>query len=250
MINLIYAEIYKLKRQKLMAVLLAVVIAISAFSAFSEINLISPSGIALYGKESFANAFQDIFMLFITAVFAGFYIGSDFTNRTIQEELSRGHKRFDVIASKAVVFSIGAAFIMLLYPFTVCMIHTVKFGWGEPFRMSSFLYLCRTALLGTVLNMGTASIYVCLAFLCRDIPKTICACLAFPVVFSAASSTLGKQLPILGRLFDYSTLSQLKYIAGDTVSISVLMPVILSSCITIAIALTLSHSFFSNAEIR
>lgn len=250
MLNLIKMEVYKLKRQKLLVVLFAAVIAISAFSAFSQINLLTTPDNPVTGKMSFTNAFQDIFMLFIIAVFAGFYIGSDFSNRTIQAQLSRGHKRIEIIISKSFVFSIGAGLIMLLYPITVCLIHTIKFGWGEPFSVVSILYVFRIALFGSVLNIETASIYVCLAFLCRDIPKTICVCFAFPVIFSAISSTLGNQIPILGKLLDYSTLSQLKYIVTDQLSFSTLISVVLAACVTIISALILSSYLFSKAELK
>lgn len=250
MLNLVKMEVYKLKRQKLMIILFAAVIAISAFSAFSQINLLTTPDNPVTGKMSFANAFQDIFMLFIIAVFAGFYIGSDFSNRTIQAELSRGHKRLEIILSKSFVFSIGASLIMLLYPVTVCFIHSIKFGWGESFGIQSVLYIFRTALLGSILNIGTASIYVCLAFLCRDIPKTICVCFAFPVIFSAISSTIGKQIPIVGKLLDYSTLSQLKYIVSEKLILSSLTSAVFSTCITIMIALSLCSYLFSKAEVK
>lgn len=250
MLNLVKMEVFKLKRQKLLVVLFAAVIAISAFSAFSQINLLTIPENPVTGKMSFANAFQDIFMLFIIAIFAGFYIGSDFSNRTIQAELARGHKRIEIIVSKSFVFSIGASLIMLLYPITVCIIHTVKFGWGEPFGLVSILYVLRIALFGSILNIGTASIYVCLAFLCRDIPKTICVCFAFPVIFSAISSTFGKQIPMLGELLDFSTLSKLKYIVNDQLSFHVLISAILSTCVTIIVTLTLSNYLFSKAEIK
>lgn len=250
MLNLIQTEVYKLKRQKLTAILFLVVIAISAFSAFSEIHLLAAPGNLATGKMSFSNAFQDIFMLFIIAVFAGFYIGSDFSNRTIQWELSRGHKRSDIIVSKACVFSMSASLIMLLYPITVCLINTIKFGWGEPFGMFSLFYLIRVTLLGSILNIGTACIYVCLAFLCRDIPGTICVCFAFPVVFSAINSSLGKQLPIVGKLLDFSTLSQLKYIVEDRVSNGSFITIIGSTFATIIIFLLIGNYFFSKAEIK
>lgn len=249
MYNLIKTEFYKLKRQKLLAVLFIAVIAISAFSAFSEMSL-STSGEPVSGKMSFTNAVQDIFMLFVIAVFAGFYIGSDFSNRTIQAELSKGHRRSDVVFSKAFVFSIIAGLMMLLYPVTVCLIHVMQYGWGEPFSMLSVLYLLRVALLGFILNMGTASIYVCFAFLCRDIPRTICVCFAFPVAFSAISGTLGKQVPALGKLFEYSTLSQLKYIVNDNLKTTAVIAAAASACITVFAALLLSSYIFSKAEIR
>ena len=250
MFNLIKTEIFKLRRQKMIIVLVMVVIAISAFSAYSEINLLIEPGNPVTGRDSFANAFQDIFMLFVIAAFSGFYIGSDFSNRTIQAELSKGHRRLDIIFSKAFVFCISAGFIMLLYPVTVCLIHTIKFGWGDLFNMQEVLYLLRVSLLGIVLNIGTASIYVCFAFLCRDIPKTICVCFAFPILFSVIDSTIGKKIDLVGRLFEYSTLSQLKYIVNDNLSISTILIVFLSSCITIFISITLSGYFFSNTEIK
>lgn len=72
MLNLIKMEVYKLKRQKLLVVLFAAVIAISAFSAFSQINLLTTPDNPVTGKMSFTNAFQDIFMLFIIAVLQDF----------------------------------------------------------------------------------------------------------------------------------------------------------------------------------
>ena len=250
MYNLIKTELYKLKRQKLFIILFLIVIAISCFSAFSEINLITTPANPVTGKDSFANAFQDIFMLFVIAIFAGFYIGSDFSNRTIQAELSRGHRRTDIIFAKAFVYSLGASVLMLLYPTTVCIIHTINSGWGELFSIFSILYLLRVTLLGSILNIGTACIYVCFAFLCRDIPKTICVCFAFPVLFSAISSTVGKYFPVFGSILDYSTLSQLKYIVNDKLSITSLLPIILSTGITIVIALTIGNYFFAKAEIK
>ena len=139
---------------------------------------------------------------------------------------------------------------MLLYPATVCLIHTLNFGWGETFTMDSVQYLIRTALLGSILNMGTAGIYACLAFLCRDIPKTICVCFAFPVVFSAFYSTVGRRVPAIGRLLDYSTLSQLKYIVGDEIRVTTAVSSVLATGITIVAALLLGVYFFSRAEIK
>ena len=63
MFTLIKTEIFKLRRQKMIIVLVMVVIAISAFSAYSEINLLIEPGNPVTGRDSFANAFQDIFML-------------------------------------------------------------------------------------------------------------------------------------------------------------------------------------------
>lgn len=250
MLNLVRSEIFRLKRQKLPLVLCVAVIAISAFSAFSRMNLLSEPGNPVYGRQSFADAFQDISMLFLIAVFAGFYIGSDFTNRTIPAGLAGGHRRRDVLFSKAFVFSTAAGLLMLLYPVTVCVIHTLRFGWGGQFGASSAIWLLRVAFLGSALNIGTACIYVCIAFLCRDIAGTICVCFAFPVVFSAISTTLGKWIPAVGTLLDYTTLSQLKYIVADRPGAGAAVSAGLSVWITAAAALLTAEYVFSKAEMK
>lgn len=249
MLNLIKLEFYKLRKQRIFKIILIAVIAISAFSAYSEIRLLTADGLLGSGKAGYANAFQDIFMLFISAIFAGFYLGSDFSNKTIQSQLSQGHSRFEVLISKALVFFVGTSMIMLLYPITVSLIHTFKYGWGEPFAVASLLYILRVAFFGVVLNIGTTSVFVLIAFLCRDIPKTICFCLAFPVLFSAISSTLGG-IPAIGTVLRLTTLAQLTNIVGNTIPPTTVLTVFLSAGVTVIIIISICNFLFAKAEIK
>lgn len=250
MLNLIKLEFYKLRKQRIFKVLLLAVIAISAFSAFAEIRNSAADNLLMSGKTSYANAFKDIFMIFISGIFAGFYIGSDFSNKTIQSQLSQGHSRLNIVISKAIVFFIGTSIIMLLYPMTACIINTIKFGWGEPFTITSILYILRVAVLGILLNIGTTSISVLFGFWCRDIPKTICVCLAFPILFSLLGSTLGNAVPIIGKIMNFTTLAQLGNIVGNSISPAAIMVVLLSSAITVTVIISLSNLMFAKAEIK
>ncbi|WMM23297.1 ABC transporter permease [Tissierella sp. MB52-C2] len=250
MFNLIKLEFYKLKRQDILKVLLLIVIGISAFSAFSEIRILMSDGLRGSGKEGYTNGFRDMFMLFVSGIFAGFYIGSDFSNKTIQSQLFQGYKRLDIIISKALVFFIGTSIIMLLYPITVSIIYTFKYGWGEPFTITSVLFILRVAALGIILNVGTTSIFVLLAFLCKDIPKTICTCFAFPVLISAISSTLGKAVPVIGDLLRFTTLAQMGSIIDDIILPSTVLTVFLTAMITVIIVISLANLLFAKAEVK
>lgn len=249
MLNLIKLELYKLRKQHTFKIILISVIAIAAFSAYSEIRLLSADGLSGSGKAAFANAFQDIFMLFMSAIFAGFYIGSDFSNKTIQSQLSQGHSRLDILLSKALIFFVGASIIMLLHPITVSIIHTFHYNWGEPFTAASLCYILRVAFFGATLNIGTTSVFVLIAFVCRDVPKTICFCLAFPVLFSAISSTLGK-IPVIGIILRLTTLAQLKNIVGNTISPTTMIEVLLSAAVTVIVIISICHILFAKAEIK
>lgn len=250
MFNLIRLEFYKLRRQWLFKLLLLAVIAISAFSAFSEMQIMAGAGILGSGKIGFANAFKDMFMLFISGIFAAFYIGSDFSNKTISAQLAQGHSRLSVILAKTLVFFMGTSLIMLLYPLTVAIIHTFAYGWGEPFTVVSLLYILRVAALGAMLNMGTTSFFVLFAFWCRDIPKTICACFAFPILISAISATLGKAIPLIQRILGFTTLAQLSHITKEMILPSTVVTALLSAAITVIIAISFSYLLFAKAEIK
>lgn len=207
-------------------------------------------GGGLSGRSGFMNGVQDIFVLIFNAIFAGFYIGADFSNRTIQNQLAAGHSRFHIILSKSIVFFAGASLILLLYPSTISLIHTLFSGWGEDFTVSSAFYVLRVCLLGVLLNIGTTSVFVLFAFLCRDIPKTICLCCAFPVVFSLLSSIFGSLIPAAGDVIHFTTLAQLKYITAEPLPLSAILSILLSAVITTVFFIYLSHYLFSKAEIK
>lgn len=250
MYNLIKLEFYKLRKQSLFKMLLLAVIGISVFSAFSEMRILETEGLIGSGKAGYANAFKDMFMLFISAIFAGFYIGSDFSNKTIQSQISQGHKRLEVIIAKSVVFFFGTSIIMLLYPVTASVVQTFTYGWGEPFVVASVAYILRVAALGIILNIGTTSIFILFAFLCRDISKTICICLAFPVLISAISATLGNAVPVIGNILRFTTLAQLGNIVGDAILPSTVFTVVFSATVTVIVIISLSNALFARAEIK
>lgn len=131
MINMVKLEIYKLKKLNLFKILLLFVIAISALSALSALTLTGGSGDSLTGKLQFAGNFHDIVMLLVNAIFAGIYIGSDFSNRTIQSQISRGQTRKNIVLSKTISIILAANVIIVLYPTIGAAVVTLKNRWGK-----------------------------------------------------------------------------------------------------------------------
>lgn len=139
---------------------------------------------------------------------------------------------------------------MLLYPITVSAVHTFAYSWGEPFTIASVAYILRVAVLGIILNIGTTSIFILFAFLCRDIAKTICLCLTFPIVISAISGTLGKSIPVIGNILQFTTLAQFNNIIDDTILPSTVLMVLVSATATVIVVISLSNMLFAKAEIK
>lgn len=243
--NLLKMEWYKLRKQRAFKVLLLVVVGLAIFSALAEGDLMLSDS----GKMGLANAFADIFMLLPGAVFAGFYFGGDFAHKTIQTLLAQGYSRSQVLWAKTIVFWVGISIMLLLYPLITVVVKTIEFGWGEAFTMASVGYILRVLILGSILNLGTTSVFILIAFLCRDIPKTICFCLAFPVVFSGFSATVGQWVPMIGKLIGWSTLAQLQEITAANLSFTDVLLALLSAGVTMLVMLFLSQMLFAKAEI-
>lgn len=74
--------------------------------------------------------------------------------------------------------------IMILYPVIGAITVTINRGWGVAVSYQEIKDIILTLIESLALNIGTSSYFVLFAFICRDIPKTICLSAAFPIVFS------------------------------------------------------------------
>lgn len=247
MINMVKLEIYKLKRLNLFKILLLFVIVISILSAFSALNLTGENGERLTGRLQYAENFHDIAMLLVNAIFAGVYIGSDFSNRTIQSQISRGQTRKNIVMSKTISFILATNVIIVLYPTIGAAVITFKNGWGELITRQEILYILLVTLEGLILNIGTSSFFILFVFIFRDVPKSICCCLAFPVLFSIIKPLLA-DIPVINILVNLMTLSQNRNIG--TVDIKEIVMIICSTIFTFTINYCLITLFFRRAEIK
>ena len=73
------------------------------FSAMNIIKQILIDGTTSTGSEVFVQTLEDSSLLFALSVFVGCIIGSEFTNRTIDNEVRTGYSRFSVLISRAIV---------------------------------------------------------------------------------------------------------------------------------------------------
>ena len=140
MINLIQADLYKMRKSNAMKILFAI-------TTVCAIMMTLFAYLIPQGKlpESYAGTgflFSDINMLSILgAAVAGVFICGDFDNKTIHDAVTSGCSRLAIICSKAITFFI--AVFSLLIPYAV--ITGIALLSGEKFGLSSvgvgFLHL-------------------------------------------------------------------------------------------------------------
>ncbi|RKJ53346.1 hypothetical protein D7X25_12635, partial [bacterium 1XD42-8] len=96
--------------------------------------------------------------------------------------------------------------IMILYPVIGAI--TVNRGWGVAVSYQEIKDIILTLIESLVLNIGTSSYFVLFAFICRDIPKTICLSAAFPIVFSIIKPFIAA-ISFVGYFIDLMSISQI-----------------------------------------
>ncbi len=148
MFNLIRADLYKLFKSMATKILFAITTVCAVGMAM--IAYMIPQGKIEGGMTGIGFLLSDVNMMGILgAVIAGVFICGDFDNKTIHDAIANGCSRLTVIISKAIVFFLAIAFILLPYVIVV----SIALASGSEFSMGSvavgFLNLL-------TINAGTA----------------------------------------------------------------------------------------------
>ncbi|MGB4659625.1 MAG: hypothetical protein WBI07_10615 [Mobilitalea sp.] len=140
MINLIQADLYKMRKSTAMKVLFAITTACAIIMTFFAYQI--PKGNIPESYAGMGFLFSDINMMSILgAAVAGVFICGDFDNKTIHDAVASGCSRIAIICSKAITFFI--AVLTLLIPYAV--LTGISLLSGAEFGMSNvgvgFLHL-------------------------------------------------------------------------------------------------------------
>ena len=187
--------------------------------------------------EGFLATISDTsFVFIITMVTAGF-VGSDFSNRTIQHEITTGHNRLSVILVRALPVFFSAISMHVLYIVSTMIGIWIKSGtMGQHFTGQDILWLV------TVLMQVAAvqSIIQWIAFLCRNAAVGIAASILFTFM---TCNVLRNFLE--SRIFTISVFCFVRESSYET-----LIPALMIAIVVIFGMLFLTYQTFRKAELR
>ncbi|MFR6143532.1 MAG: ABC transporter permease, partial [Finegoldia sp.] len=174
--NLIKFNAERLKKDKFFYVLILSVTLLSILSGFQD----TVQGNISSGYEGFIKSYSDIFMSFFIAVYCGYFIGSDFSSKIIQRQISSGISRKDIVISKLIVLMIASFIIVNLYPIIVGIMGSLKYGFLPIKDYNNILEIVRIIIISNLCFMSLTSIYSLLGFATQSIGETIGISLAIP----------------------------------------------------------------------
>ncbi|WP_062052428.1 hypothetical protein [Bacillus sp. JCM 19034] len=141
MINIIQADLYKLKKSKPIKILFLIMWAAAAIVTFvSYLVAQGKIGMEISGPIS---GLSDVMTIAIVGPFlAGIYICSDFSNKSINDTISScGMGRGVVIISKAIVLYLLVLLMILPYAVVTIIAFATGAEFSEPFSASVFLHI-------------------------------------------------------------------------------------------------------------
>ena len=161
MYNQLKVEFYKLRTSKFFYIA-----AIGFFTASVMIfwSNIFRDGLDITGGRAFVGSISDTSLLFILSLFVSYFIGNDFSNRTIGNEIRIGYSRISVILSRVIIALPLAAFLYLFYAAPRAILTGLINGFGSEFTI--YEILIRT-LLFSFQVMAVTSFVAFIMFWCK-----------------------------------------------------------------------------------
>lgn len=166
--KLLHIEWYKLVRDKIYWILLAVIVLV---------NLIILSGgqqFSLSGYSFLKNIMQkEIITIMMASIYGGLFVGRDFEDCTLYHEITAGKSRIQVLSAKITVFLLALNGLILIFPMLAIIYCTLKNGWGIPFTAGMEFYLLFVFIALLLLNCAIGMISMLAAVCFRDVGRTI-----------------------------------------------------------------------------
>ena len=219
MLNLVQADLYKLRKSMAIKILLGIT-TISA-AAMAMIAYLIPQGKLEASMTGIGFLFSDINIISILGgLTAGLFISGDFENKTVQDAIANGYSRSAVIVSKGIVLGFALSFILLPY----AIITGISLSTGSEFSMGSaamgFLHLltseggttfsalevCKMlAAMLTLMIVYVAQLSICvpLAFVLKKPILVVAIYYGFSILIGQLLR-LSESSPIFDRIFSFT----------------------------------------------
>ncbi|MBZ2174293.1 ABC transporter permease [Schnuerera sp. xch1] len=206
MLNLLRADLYKLRRSKSFYICLAIIALVVAYiiidfkSSAHMKEQLNPSTFHWIYMLFEEQAFLPYFIPALQAIFITMLITGEYSTGTIKDSVSLGFSHTKVYMSKLITVSIGTILMLLVAIFTTGITSIFVFGIYGSFSIYDLMLLIRMLIIQDLLYTAHGSIFLMIAFLIKNIGSTMAVSLLLSLVIVPPLSTLVENSD-WGRIF-------------------------------------------------
>ena len=255
MLNMIQAEMFKLRLYKSFWVILMTSLVLSAVmhylaitewwqvynTPFDAAGLSEMNGLSMFMAPLFFNL--------MIGTLAAFYISTDFgPSGVIKNQIISGKNRKLIYFAKYIVYSAAAVVIAVLIPAVTGIILNIIMGNGGIFTFETITYLLGAYSLFSLQLLGYTAIISLLAIITEDSGKTIIFSILFTIVMYIVEKM--PKSGIIERIYEYSIFQQFNQVLFPELGIESIMTGLAVGLITMAVLLFIGMIVFSKKEIK
>ena len=255
MLNMIQAEMFKLRLNKSFWVILLTSLVLSAVmhylaitewwqvynTPFDAAGLSEMNGLSMFMAPLFFNL--------MIGTLAAFYISTDFgPSGVIKNQIISGKNRKLIYFAKYIVYSAAAVVIAVLIPAVTGIILNIIMGNGGIFTFETITYLLGAYSLFSLQLLGYTAIISLLAIITEDSGKTIIFSILFTIVMYIVEKM--PKSGIIERIYEYSIFQQFNQVLFPELGIESIMTGLAAGLITMAVLLFIGMIVFSKKEIK
>ena len=259
--NIMNAQLYKLRKDKISIFTFFAVLVLSIALIFVFFNTIISTGGAYTGGEEVVISLTmfTLFAQFFLYVFTANFCGADFTDKTCNYEIMAGHTRAQVFFGRAIPCVIIGTLCTMILMAAPLVAEVALLGWGDKVKFSDILL--RFLLLAFPIARISCE-YIFLTYLIKNpyivmgISYLLCILLGYNIPEGQANSPiLGmSNINMLGNIdfwTSYGLNEENMYMVYDTaLSTGDIVSTIVTSLIFMAGSLFLGYSFFKNDDMH
>lgn len=202
--------------------------------------------IPLYGQsggEAFLSTIGDTSFMFVLTLFVSYFVGNDFSNRSILNEVQIGHSRLSAIISRAMIVLSAAVLFHLTYVWATTLLVTVINGFGTTISIQSMAVKTVLAILQV---MAIQSFPVLIMFVCKKSSLGI----VMSIVFTGITCNVLRNFLGEGDLFFevtsfYRIMMNSEMMTSNEVGLS-----FASAIVTLLMVFYLTYLVFRRTEIK
>lgn len=242
MINLVKAELFKLRKEKSTWIILLVIILSNTISILT--------GVYSSAENAFFSMAKDIMVMLLSiAVYSGVSLFRDFQNRTIIHYVVGGLKRSYIIAALYIRYFMGCLILIFAYPFICTLIAGAIKGYENAFFFSIGQML-KVVIMGVPLYACFISFYFSIMMIVRQGVFSMGISIASSILIVVLTNKLYYGNPAREEsIFRFAPSIQLQVITNGVLSIDYLVSVIFSLIVLLVAFLGASYSF-RKAELK
>lgn len=187
--------------------------------------------------DAFMATNSDTSFMFIPALITAWFLGSDFSNRTIHHEITLGYSRWSVLLVRELPVLLSGVILHFAYVFSAVLGVACKNGFSGSLFGIQDVFWCITIVLQLI---GLQSIITMITFSCAKAPAAISISVSFTVI------TCNVLRNFLGGTFFTKTVF---YLARDKASETLILTSVVA-VITLVVFMVLTYLVFRKKEIK